>query len=63
MAIITPSFNPSTALATPGWPMVAVPMSNPIAADDILNDKTDGTVTADQTEALLQSGHSADRVV
>jgi len=63
MATVTPVSNSSLPLAVPGYPMVSVPISNPAAAKEILNDKTDGTQTAEQTAALLQSGHMNDRVV
>lgn len=63
MASIKPVVNPSQSLITPGWPMVSVPQSNPVADKQLTEGATalPHTSTALKT-ALTQSGHTADRI-
>lgn len=63
MANIKPIINPSLALVTPGWPLVQVPHSNPIADKQL----TEGTTSNPSASTALktahtQSGHTADRI-
>jgi hypothetical protein len=65
MALITPFYNPSTALATPGWPLASVPQSNPVAGRFATTppDPNDTAQAALLYQAEVQSGHTSDRVV
>jgi hypothetical protein len=67
MALITPNFNPSTALATPGFPMVEVSKSNPLAEMPSAVNPPAPQLPAGQSvrrdAALAQVGHQSDRVV
>jgi hypothetical protein len=65
MAIVTPVVSNSQALITPGWPMVSVEQSNPVA-DTVAKTEPPvvqkGTVASTTHEkARAQSGHSNDR--
>ena len=60
MATITPKANPSQALITPGWPMVSVAHSNPVAAQEIVQPPTQ--VPVRQT-ALQVSGNNGNRIL
>jgi len=71
MANIKPNIDPGTnslssPLITPGWPMAVVPASDPLMGEeepqlpDPINDKTTGAL---YQQALVQSGHTSDRVI
>ena len=60
MATITPNSNPSQALITPGWPMVSVARSNPVAAQEAVQPPTQVPVL--QT-ALKASGNNGNRIL
>lgn len=64
MANITPVVSNSQALITPGWPLVQVAQSNPVAAKQLAEGTTStpGASTVIGT-SLKQSGHTADRVI
>lgn len=63
MASIKPVVSSSQSLITPGWPMVQVPQSNPIA-DKQLQEGTTANPSASTAlkTAHTQSGHTADRI-
>lgn len=69
MAIITPAVVPNASLSspliTPGWPLVVVPQSSPIAA--AIQAETPAPahlgVAKTITTVLLTSGHIVDRVI
>ena len=60
MATITPKSVSSQALITPGWPMVSVAHSNPVAAQEIV--QPPDQVPVRQT-ALKVSGNNGNRVL
>lgn len=63
MALITPNFNPSTALQTPGYPMASVPHSNPIALTEEQQTQNSGVDSPVRDASLAQAGDSSNRVV
>ncbi len=67
MAVITPNFNPSTALATPGYPMAAVPKSSPLSTMPSASNPPVTPLPAGQSAerdaALAQAGDQSNRVV
>lgn len=63
MALITPNFNPSTALATPGWPLASVPASNPIAGAPGTSPQPNAADAALLYQAEVQSGNTSNRIV
>ena len=67
MATITPNISVNASLAspliTPGYPMVAVPKSNPNADQEQAAAIAGKSVAAVRDAALVQSGHIADRTI
>lgn len=63
MATIIPAYNPSTPLATPGWPMASVPASNPIAGAPGTSPQPNATDAALIQQALVQSGNANNNVI
>ena len=63
MANVKPVVSSSQPLITPGWPMVQVAQSNPVADKQL----KEGTTTNPAASTALatahtQSGHTADRI-
>jgi hypothetical protein len=69
MAIINPvvpaNASLSSPLITPGYPLVVVPMSSPVATAIQAETPAPAHIGASTTvqKVLIQSGHTADRVI
>ena len=63
MANITPIVSNSQALITPGYPMVSVAHSNPVALIEEKQTSGNSLVTTVKQSSLVQSGHTSDRLV